>query len=236
MRTSQKILLGTIIFLVMSLFFSTFSMAMESTTYKVDPDVLNQAGDFSDSANYRLWHNLGESITGETGSDSYRIHQGYWRPEPPGLFFSISSDTVNFGTFSTAGVSAQSITVTVSTGYNKGFNVQAYDNTPTGIIYGLIADTEKIADATTPSNYINLPLAGVEHYGITVTGSHAASGYAGGTKINSMDNTSLIDIGGCNHKISNDTYNVEFRASISEETTAHDNYSATTTFIVTGNY
>lgn len=210
--------------------------AMESTNYKVEPDVLDQTGGYSTSDSYRIWHNLGETITGQQNSSSYRIHAGYFRPDVTGLEFTISKTNINLGTLTMNNVATDSIVITVTCNTNLGYSIKAYDDTPTGIAYGLISGSNYIVDATTPNNYINLPLAGVEHYGIKVTGTHAASGYAGGTKINSLNNSSQTEIGSYGNKVKNDTYTIEYRASISEDTPTDNNFSARTTFVFTANY
>lgn len=211
-------------------------VAMDSDTYRIRPDVLDEAGGYSSSENYKIWHNLGESPTGPSESETYRINAGFWQDETPYLSFSISSPTLAFGHLSDSSVSTQNTTLSISTNAVLGYNVQAYDDTPTGIAYGMIDGTRKIADATTPNNYIDLPPAGVEHYGVKVTGTHSASGYADGTKINSLNSESQTQIGSYNSFISGDTLLVEYRASISNLSPASSNYQTITTFICTGNF
>jgi hypothetical protein len=210
--------------------------AMESSVYRVSPDVLNESGGYSSSSSYRIWHNLGESPTGTSESATYRIGAGFLQPDDQVLSMIISSNSLDFGVLSSSLVSTQSFTVTISTDYSNGYTLNAYDNTPSGITNGLINGAKKISDATTPNNYINLPIAGVEHYGIVVTGTHAATGYASGTKINSLDDSTWIDIGSYDNYANNDVYNVEFRASISDTSHASINYQAVTNFIVTANF
>lgn len=210
--------------------------AMNSDNYKVPIDVLGQTGGESSSANYKIQHNLGETITGSSSSVSYKLNSGYIQYDKPVLIFSISDSSVNFGTLSTSSVSTGNITLTISTSSLWGYSVRAYDDTSSGIANGLVDGTKKIADATTPNVYVSIPSAGTEHYGIVVTGTHAASGYAAGTKINSLDNTTWVDIGSSSDFISGDTLTVQYRASISNLSPAGANYQAVTTFICTGNF
>ena len=235
-----KYIFIVIFFGLTTLFFSIVStdnaLAMDSDTYRVRPDVLNESGGYSSSDNYRVWHNLGESITGASQSESYRINSGFWQDETPYISFSISSSTLNFGTLSDAAVSTQNTALTVSTNAISGYAVQAYDNTPVGITYGMIDGAKKIADATTPNNYVDLPLAGTEHYGVKVTGTHASAGYATGTKINSLNDNSQTEIGSYGSFISGDSLQVQYRASIASLSPAAYNYQTITNFICTGNY
>jgi hypothetical protein len=228
-----KIIAGLALVLIL---FQFRALAMDSSTYRVNPDVLNESGGYSSSSSYRIWHNLGESPTGISESATYRIGAGFLQPDDQVLSMVISSNGLNFGVLSSSLVSAQSFTVTISTDYSNGYTLNAYDNTPSGIANGLVNGAKKIADATTPNNYINLPIAGVEHYGVVVTGTHAAAGYTSGTKINSLDDTTWIEIGSYNNYIDNDVYNVEFRAGISNTSPAGINYQTVTAFIVTANF
>lgn len=211
-------------------------MAMDSENYRTKPDVINEAGGYSQSANYRVWHNLGESPVGASASESYRINSGFWQDETPYISFSISSASLDFGTLSDSSVSTQSTSLSVSTNAVGGYAVEAYDNTSVGIAYGMVDGSNEIADATTPNSYIDLPSAGTEHYGVKVTGTHAASGYAAGTKINSLNNENQTEIGSYSSFISDDILSVEYRASITSLSPAASNYQTITTFICTGHY
>lgn len=216
--------------------YSLVSASMQSDNYKIGVDVLNESGGVSSSTNYQITHNLGESPTGDSSSANYRAHQGFLTTEIPIITFSVSASTVNLGTLTTGLTNADSITLTISTNALGGYNVQAYDDTSVGIAYGLVSGTKKVADATTPNVYIAIPGAGTEHFGLVVTGTHAFSGYAAGTKMNSLDNTTLIDIGSYTSFISDDTLTVQYRASISATTPASASYQSITTYVVTGNF
>lgn len=216
---------------------ANISSAMQSASYRIAPDVLNETGGYSSSETYALWHNLGEGVvTGETASASYRSHQGFYTTDVPILAMSISEINLDFGLFSISSVSTQNTNLTISTNALTGYSVQSYDNTSAGSANGMLSGSKKIADATTPNNFLDLPTAGTEHYGITVTGTHADSDYVGGTKINSLDNTTWADIGSHTSYVAGDVLTVQYRASISLTTPASDNYQALTTFIVTGNF
>jgi len=230
----QIILLFLILFCLVTVGDVVF--AMDSAAYRIAPDVLNESGGTSDSANYRLFTNLGESPTGASDSAAYRIHAGFLQADNPYISFTVSDNSLDFGVLSTGAVSTRDTTLTISTNAMFGYSVDAYDDTSVGIAYGMVNGANKIADATTPNVYINLPLAGVEHYGITVTGTHAAAGYAGGTKINSLDNTNRTEIGSYTSYIAGDTITVQYRASISNISEADNGYRTTTTFICTGEF
>ncbi len=229
-------LMTIVIFLAIILFTNHIAYAMSSTSNAINTDVLNEAGEYSESSNYKIWHNLGESSTGVSSSTNYKIYSGFMTPDSYILTFSITPSTLNFGSLSQSSVSTQSTIITVSTSSILGYSVKSYDDTQPGIAYGLVDGSNKISDATTPNVFINLPSAGTEHYGVTVTGAHADAGYTGGTKINSLDNATLTNIGSYNSFIANDALTVQYRASISSLSSAGNNYSAITTYICTINY
>lgn len=210
--------------------------AMNSDNYNVPIDILGEAGGTSTSSNYKIQHNLGEVITGSMTSTSYKLNSGYIQSDKPVLIFSMSESSIDFGTLSSGSVSTGNTILTISTSSLWGYSVQAYDNTPAGIANGLVDGSKEIVDATTPNVYIALPSAGTEHYGIVVTGTHVASGYVTGTKINSLDNTTWGEIGSHNSFIADDTLTVQYRASITQLSPAGANFQAVTTFIVTGNF
>lgn len=226
-----------IFFVIFNLFILPIhSLAMSSTNYQINIDEFNESGGSSSSTNYQIWSNLGEQVTGTTESANYKVHQGFITTETPILIFSISGNSISFGTLTSDSVKTGNITLTLSTNAASGYSVQAYDNTTAGIANGLISVTSELADATTPNSYINLPSAGTEHYGVTVTGTHATSGYSSGTKINSLDNTTWVDIGSYSGFISDDVLTVQYRASISGLSPASSNYQAISTFVATGNF
>jgi len=210
--------------------------AMDSSHYSVPKDVINEASGVSSSVNYKITHNLSESPVGVSSSTNYKINAGFFIDENPILTLSISTNSVNLGTLRLDTVSTGNITLTISTNAQNGYAVQAYDNTSSGIENGFVSGLARVADATTPNIYVALPSAGTEHYGIVVTGTHAASGYASGTKINSLDDTTLVDIGSYTGFIAEDTLTVQYRASITAITPASSNYQTTSTFIATGNF
>jgi len=226
------LLVAVINFVVIS--FHVF--AMDSDSYQIAPDVLNESGGTSDSENYRLFTNFGESPTGVSDSATYRMHAGFLQADNPYISFTVSDNSLDFGVLSTGAVSTRNTTLTISTNAMFGYSVDAYDDTSVGIAYGMVNGANKIADATTPNVYIDLPLAGVEHYGITVTGTHAAAGYVGGTKINSLNDTSRTEIGSYTSYIAGDTMTIQYRASISNISEADNGYRTTTTFICTGEF
>lgn len=232
MKKYFAIFLG--IFLILGIYSPIF--AMNDGTYQISPDVLNQTGDYTSGDGYRLWHNLGESVTGTATGSGYIIHEGFLQPDVQELSISFSASSIDFGTLSLLAANEQDINITIINSIAKGYALQAYDNTPAGIAYGLIDGTNTIADATTPGVYINLPGAGIEHYGITVIGTNADPGYSSGTKINSMDNISPINIGSYNGYTSGDIFNIKFIAGIADDTEPAQNYQALTTFILTANY
>lgn len=83
-----------IIFIFASLFISKYAfvaIAMESGTYKIPTDSINFGGADSVSDGYELGDTLGEVGTGDSSSDNYALHAGYWQMQESSI--SISSPT-----------------------------------------------------------------------------------------------------------------------------------------------
>jgi len=227
------------LFCLTSTFLPTTAQGMESETKRVAPDVLNEVGGYSDSENYRLYHNFGESVTGVGTSESYIVYEGFFSNETPVLLFTVTPSSLDLGVLSSSSVATQNATLTVSTNAVSGYTTQSYDNTAPGVANGLLSVSDplrKIADATTPNTYIDNPAAGTEHYGITVIGTHAAAGFNGGAKMTSLDNTTWANLGSYSSFIANDSLTVQFRASINGFSPAAADYQTISTFICTANY
>lgn len=205
-------------------------------TYKIPKDVLNEAGGASNSDNYKVVHNLGESVIGSSSSLNYKLNSGFLQPDKAVLIFTISTNTANLGTLTTGSVNTANVTLTTSTSGINGYAVQAYDNTTPGIANGLLDGGKKISDATTPDTFVNNPGAGTEHYGIIVAGTHADAGYASGAKTNSLDDVTNVNIASYTDFIASDSQTVIFRASITDVSPAGANYGAIATFICTASF
>jgi len=88
---------------------------MDSTNYSIPKDVTSQTGGSSASASYKILHNVGEQITGQISSTTYKIDQGFIHSDLDVLLFTISASAINFGVLTTSSVSTDSITLTTST-------------------------------------------------------------------------------------------------------------------------
>lgn len=236
MVVMRQVATNMLVFVILLLTNSQPVLAMDSETYRVKPDTLNSGGGYSSSETYRIWHNIGESPTGTSQSESYKISAGFYTPDDPTLLCSLSANTINFGLLRSDEVTTGQTVLTIATSAISGYTVSAYDDTEPGTANGMIDATRKIADATTPGTFIDLPLAGVEHYGHTVTGSRANPSYLGGTKMTSLDNTTSVEIASHNSSSVSDTVTVQYRTSISNTTPAAPAYRAITTFICTSNF
>ena len=67
---------------------------MESSTYKIQQDSLNFGGEDSSSTTYQLNDTLGEVATGDSNSDNYYMHAGYWQMGESYIAISSPSDLV----------------------------------------------------------------------------------------------------------------------------------------------
>ena len=146
------------------LFFATKSSGenMTSTNYQIFADVLSSGGELSTSTNFIVTDTLGEfGATSSTGA-SFESRGGFWNVVPYGLLGATASkDTITLGALSTAAVSSDSQTLTVTSTVASGYTMQITEDGNFRTAVG--NDIDDVADGTVT--------AGSEEYGIRTSGT-----------------------------------------------------------------
>jgi len=102
-----KITLVIMLVLILELSFgignspTSFAYVMSSPNYRIQKDSLNVGGLPENSSNYKMWESIGEIATGKLTSSNYNLIAGYQAYVPPILTFSISNNSIGFGTLTT---------------------------------------------------------------------------------------------------------------------------------------
>lgn len=149
---------------------------MGSSSYKIQSDSVNLGGEDSSSPSYNLGDTLGEIGTGDSSSDNYILHAGYWQMQSNYLSISNPDDLT---LSSIGGLSAQASEGTLSwlvktdspSGYELSINAttspalqSAYDSfedyTPAGAVpdYNFISPTDTSYFGFTPEGSDVAPL------------------------------------------------------------------------------
>lgn len=150
---------------------------MGSSRYKIQTDSVNLGGADSSSSEYNLGDTLGEVGTGDSNSDNYVLHAGYWQMQSNYLSISNPDDLV---LSSIGGLTAQASEGTLSwlvktdspSGYELSINAttspalhSAYDSFEDYIPAGSVPDYNFISPTDT------------SYFGFTPEGSDVASLY-----------------------------------------------------------
>lgn len=118
----------TFLCLVVFLGTANFCLAMSSTNYKIDADVIGVAGGEGISTNYKLTDTLGEPVIGIGQSASYQLQAGFWYMVNYIISLQVDSNTVNLGTLTPGTpVTGQSV-LTVTTDSWGGYDLLASQN------------------------------------------------------------------------------------------------------------
>lgn len=167
---TRTVKIFTIFMIFTFLFLSDNNIAfalMNSTNYQIWGDTVSTGGNRSTSAGYVIQDTVGEMATGENPlSTSYLLDAGFQAlfPEPL-LLMTISASTVALSPnpITNAAVSTGSYTVTIST------------NAPSGYTLSVVEDGDFRSGATPLTDVTDGTVtAGVNEYGISVSGSDAA--------------------------------------------------------------
>lgn len=230
--------LGRILLLLFSIgiYYSIVSAASSSTNYKIPLDILGESGGQSTSGTYKVFTNVGESVVGIGQSANYHVYEGFVQFEEPTIIFSISNSAVALSPspLTTGTVSTGNTVLTVSTNI-AGYTATASDNTSPGTGFGFAGSGGYIADVASPNSFVGLPYAGTEGFGIIATGTDADSGYAGGTQMTSMNNTTPARLGSHYGPITNSALTIQYRVTISNTSPA-GSYQNNITYSVTGTF
>lgn len=114
--------------LTVLLLFPFSCLAVYSTNYQINADVIGIAGGTGSSESYSLTDTAGEPIIGIGQSDSYQLQAGFWYMVNYVISLQIDSNTVNLGTITPGTpVTGQSL-ITVTTDSWGGYDLLASQN------------------------------------------------------------------------------------------------------------
>jgi len=195
---------------------------MNSESYINWMDSLNFGGEeTSTSTNYKFQDTLGEIGTGRIASTNYAGLIGFRQTESdPKMTFSISGNSIDFGTLTTSGISSDSITITTTTNAVDGYVTTIYETE--NLKTSGSADIDDVADGTVS--------AGSEEYGIMTSG---AAGQMNGA--DTAITTSPQAVALYSSWVNGSTVTITFKAAISS-TTGAGAYAHTVTLISTGRF
>ncbi|MCK5534731.1 hypothetical protein KAI68_06405, partial [bacterium] len=77
-KTTKLTVRGSLLFVCFLGGISIFSLAMNSTNYTLDWDVINSGGDEGSSTNYRINVSVAQAAIDSAASTSYQLEAGYW--------------------------------------------------------------------------------------------------------------------------------------------------------------
>lgn len=206
--------------LVLSLVFAPEVHAeMSSTNYRLYGDSIGSVGGRGTSTNYLLEGTGEDSPAGEGSSTNYVLLAGFQSlAEHPTFSFSVSDSSVALGTLLVASVASQSYTATSSTNAPFGYTTTIYEDDDLRVGAATIDD---VADGSVT--------AGVEEYGITVSGTDAAFG------TDQAITSSGLVVASRSNWINGSVTTVTHKAAISASSVAGA-YSQTVTYMSTGNF
>lgn len=195
---------------------------MSSPNYINWMDSLNIGGEESSSStNYTLQDTFGEIGTGPISSTNYQGLIGFRQSDADPLFtFSLSANSIDFGTLTVGSVFTDSVTVTTSTNADGGYFTTIVEDGE--FRTGLGDDINDVTDGTVS--------AGSEEYGIRTSG---ASGQMNGADTGIL--STAQEVADYASWINGDAVTVDFKVSITP-TTAAGYYEHTVTFVSTGRF
>jgi len=190
---------------------------MSSSTYRIYADVISIGGGTFSSSTYSLNGTLGEPTIGIITSSTYEIKGGFQYMDISAeggtatISLEMSSSTLNLGNLSTSTVSQATTTATITTNSNDGFTLTISEVDGAGLL---------------PVSGIAVT-AGLEEYGVAVTGTYAY--FADDLPV---EPRTLAQSSGT---VTTDETDVTFKASISSTSTLGTSYTQTITFTASVN-
>ncbi len=195
---------------------------MSSSDYILWFDSMNIGGEeTSNSTNYKLRDTLGEIGTGRIESTSYAGLIGFRQTESdPKFTFTISKNSIDFGTITVGSVFQDSYTITTTTNALSGYQTTIYEDGNFRMASG--PDIDDVTDGEVTANS--------EEYGIRTSGAHGQMNGAD-TAITSSPQV----VASYSSWINSSTVTVTHKVSVSL-TTAAGYYTHTVTLISTGRF
>lgn len=193
-----------------------------SSNFVLWGNAVTGGGNYSSSANFRLFQSAGDLSNQPLDSTNYHLAVGFEALyEEPVITMSVTPNVVTLSPdpLTTSSVSTAGVTVTVSTNADFGYSVTATE----------IADFANHAAASMAGVIDGTVSAGSEEYGIAVSGADAV--FADDRSVSQIPQLiATRGVWGSDRSVS-----VTIKAAISESTDAGD-YSGTIAFIGTANY
>ena len=146
---------------------NTLADFMQSGTYKIESDSLNDAGADSSSSSYRLNDTLGEVGTGDSNSSTYYMHAGYLQMQES--YISISSPT-NLALASMGGLSGGSSEGTI--------NWTITTDNPAGYTMAIASTTSPALKSATDSLTDYTPSGSNPDYNFTNAANSSSFGFS----------------------------------------------------------
>lgn len=147
---------------------------MKSSDYELQMPNLNFAGGNVSSTDYKLGFTGGQNMPGPYSSTGYRVWAGFWYLKAIIPFtFSISNQTIDFGSLSSEVPSTATTILTVSSGGAGGYQVTTEENHPPTVysIGAAIPDTTGDNGDITESNAGTWALNTTYGFGYTMYGN-----------------------------------------------------------------
>ena len=191
-----------------------------STSFRNISESVNCGGAMSSSTSFKLMDSNCEGAVGTGTSASFANVGGFEAMEDlPRITFTLSGNSISFGTLTTAAVASGSITTNVKTNALSGYTTSIATDGAFRITSG--ADINAVSDGTVT--------AGSEEYGVRTSGAdgllNSADTGISTTAINYASNSGPSDV----------TTTLTFKAAVAP-TTSSGNYSQTVYLVATGRF
>ncbi len=151
---------------------------MNSTSYKVQSDSVNFAGNLSNSTNYRIEDTAGEIATGLSGSTNYNIAAGYQQMHNVYISIATVSDVVMSPSIGgvTGGTSNGSTVVTVTTDSPSGYDLFIKASSSPALIFGANSFADYTPSGVNPDFTFSI-LSSDSEFAFSPEGTHIVQKY-----------------------------------------------------------
>jgi hypothetical protein len=140
---------------------------MQSSNYKMQQDTINFGGRDSSSATYKLNDTVGEISTGDSNSESYYMHAGYWQMNENYISISSPTDLVMSSMGGLSGGSSEgTMSWLVTTDNTAGYNMSVSSSTSPAM--------QSVADSI--SDYV--PAGSNPDYNFTNASNNSSFGFS----------------------------------------------------------
>jgi hypothetical protein len=134
MKLAKKIFIVVFVLFVFPLL--DCNAAMRSNNYKINADSIDTGGSLSSSANFKMGDTLGEVVTGEGASASYRMKAGYQYMINSYLSLAVDFSSVDLGSLIPGSPVTGQTLLTVSTDSWGGYTLNVSKDQPMTLVAG----------------------------------------------------------------------------------------------------